>query len=117
MVILPTFQNQSARFVYDIQLGDELFRLRFSWNARETSWYMNIQNQNEENIFTGIKLIPNYQLLRQYRSYAELPDGDFLLWDLEQNPITGEITFDNFGRRYQLLFFTREEIEEVGGSS
>lgn len=111
MVVLPTFQDRSARFAYDIELADELFRLFFSWNARETSWYMNIQDQNEANILTGIKMVPMYQLLRQYRAYAALPNGDFMLWDLSQDPVNSDVTFDNFGRRYQLLFVSREEIE------
>jgi len=111
MIVLPVFQNRSARFAYDIELAGELFRLYFSWNARETSWYMDIQDQNENNILTGIKLVPNYPLLRQYRAYAALPAGGFILWDLNQDPISGEVTFDNFGTRYQLLFFTQEEIE------
>jgi hypothetical protein len=111
MVVLPTFQDRSARFSYDIELAGELFRLFFSWNARETSWYMDIQDQNENNILTGIKMVPMYQLLRQYRAYATLPDGDFMLWDLRQDSDNSNVNFDNFGKRYQLLFVSREEIE------
>lgn len=111
MIIIPIFQNISARFVFDIELANELFRLEFSWNAREKSWYMNIQDQNENNILTGIKMVIKYKLLEQYRAYADLPDGDFILWDLEQNPITGGVTFEKLGKRYQLLFFSQEEIE------
>lgn len=113
MVVLPFFQDRSSRFAYDIELAGELFRLYFSWNARETAWYMDIQDQNENNILTGIKMVPNYRLLEQYRAYAALPDGDFVVWDLNQNPITGGITFDNMGKRYQLLFFSSEEIGAV----
>lgn len=111
MVLLPTFQNRSSRFSYDIELAGELFRLFFSWNARETSWYMDIQDQNEANILTGIKMVPMYQLLRQYRAYDTLPNGDFMLWDLNQDPVNSDVSFDNFGRRYQLLFVSREEID------
>lgn len=111
MVIIPIFQNISARFIFDIELAGELFRLEFAWNAREESWYMNIQDQNENYILAGIKMVIKYKLLEQYRAYTNLPDGDFILWDLEQNSQNGGVTFENLGKRYQLLFFSQEEIE------
>lgn len=111
MIILPTFQSQSARFSYDIELNGEIFHLKFSWNSREESWYMDIQDQNEVNILTGIKLVINYFLLEQYKAYENLPKGDFKLWDIQLDPTTGGLTFDNFGRRYQLFFLTDDELD------
>lgn len=110
MVVLPIYQGRSSRFEYDIELNKEIWHLRFSWNAREEAWYMDIQTQDQVNIVTGIKLVINYPLLGQYIAY-DLPVGDFILWDLEQSPSTGGVTFNNLGRRYQLIFFTDEELE------
>ncbi len=111
MVIIPTFQNRSARYAMDIELNGTIFHLRFHWNARENNWYMDIQDQDEINILMGIKLVVNYFLLAQYRAYINLPEGDFIFWDLNQIPEDGGVTFDNFGDRYQLIFFTDDEIE------
>lgn len=109
MVIMPVFQDRSSRYEFDIELAGEVWHLKFSWNAREEAWYMDIQTQNQVDIISGIKMVINYPLLNQYIAY-NLPEGNFILWDLEQNPSTGGVTFDNFGKRYQLIFLSNEEL-------
>lgn len=110
MIIIPVFQDRSARYSFDIELNGTVFHLVFNWNSREESWYMNIQNAEEVDILDGVKLVPSYSLLKQYKAYENLPKGEFILWDIEQNPAGSNVTFDNYGKRYQLLFFTDEEI-------
>lgn len=111
MIVFPVFQNRSARYTFDIELANRVFHFIFSWNSREESWYMDIQDGEEVPIIHGIKLVPNYRLLKQYKAYNTLPDGELILWDLEQDSVNSGVTFDNFGSRYQLLFFTSAEIE------
>ncbi len=110
MFVVPVFQNQSSRYIIEVELSLEIFRLGFAWNAREQAWYMDILDPDDNEILTNIKMVINYSLLDQYIALATLPKGKFMLWDLEKNPITGGVTFDNFGRRYQLIFFTDEEL-------
>ena len=110
MFIVPTFQVQSSKYIMEVELNNQVFRLRFLWNTRELYWYMDILNQDDVEILTGIKMVINYVLLNQFQYMADLPKGEFFVMDLEQNPSTGGITFDNFGERYQLLFYTDEEI-------
>lgn len=109
MIVIPTFQDRSSRYEFDIELAGDIWHLLFSWNAREEVWYMDIQDQDQNNILLGIKIVPNYLLLDQYKSYA-LPAGEFICWDLKQTPETGTLDFDTFGKRYQLLFFSDEEL-------
>lgn len=110
MTVIPTFQNRSARYGFDIELGDKVFHLIFSWNDRDECWYMDIQDSEENNILNGIKLTPNYQLLKQYKAFSNLPDGEFILWDLKQEAASSDVNFDTFGTRYQLIFLTTAEI-------
>jgi len=110
MVIIPTFQNRTARYSIEIELAGELFNLFFYWNSREESWYMNIRDSEEAVILAGVKLVPVYKLLQQYRAKEGLPEGDFILWDLNQDPTDDNVTFDNFGKRYQLIFLSDLEI-------
>lgn len=111
MFIVPTFQNTSSKYVIGCALGDTKYRLKFFWNTRAQAWFMSILDQDDVAIITDIRLAINYALLYQYRAIEGIPDGEFILWDLEKDPISGGVTFDNFGRRYQLLFFTSEELE------
>ena len=114
MFLVPTFQNVSTRYIITTDLNGSAFRLRFHWNSREAAWYMDILNTDDVLILSGIKLVVNYSLIRQYPAIQELPKGEFILFDLEANDQTGGVTIENFGRRYQLLFFTDEEIEAGG---
>lgn len=111
--IVPTFQTTSARYILEAELATEVFRLRFTWNQRESSWYMDILDIDDNNIMLGVKLVANYQLLLQYKAMAELPKGDFIMMDLESSPQTGPVTFDNYGTRYQLIFFSNEELGDT----
>ncbi len=110
MFVVPTFQKNSSKYIIETVLNNEVFRLRFFWNTREEFWYMDIMDQNDVNILTNVKLVINYSLLQQYEAIETLPKGDFILWDVEQNPIIGGVTVDNYGVRYNLLFFTNEEL-------
>lgn len=111
MYIVPIFSNVSSKFIMTSELNEEVFRLSFYWNTREEYWYMSILDPDNVPLLMDIKLVPNYILLTQYKAYSSLPKGDFILYDLEQNPATGEATFDNLGKRYQLIFLSNEEIE------
>jgi hypothetical protein len=107
--VVPTFQSRSARYIIGVELAGEKFRLRFYWNTREEFWYMDILDQDDNNLITGIKMVINYSLLDQYVAVIGIPKGNFILWDLEKD-VSGEVTFDNFGRRYQLIFLSDSEI-------
>ena len=111
MIIIPIFQNVSARTSFDIELDLVIYHLRFAWNSREGSWYMTIQDQNENDILTGIKIVPNYLLLDQYRYLQGLPPGDFFLFDLNQIPENEQPDYNSLGKRYQLLYITEAEYK------
>ncbi len=112
MIIIPTYQKISSKYVIDIELNGTMFSLHFLWNTREEFWYMNIFSAEGDPVITGIKIVPKYALLEQFKAVPGLPEGDFFVVDNDQNnPYSEGITYDNFGTRYSLLFITTEEIE------
>ena len=114
MTLIPAFQNRSSRYKMQMELGGSVFELSFSWNARESFWYMGISLQDSTGIVSNIKVTPSYLLIQQFRATANIPDGDFLLIDLERDPATSDVTFENLGVRYILAYITREELDERG---
>lgn len=114
MFVVPTFQNTSSKYTIEAELNNEVFLLKFAWNTRASDWYMSIYNDNGDLVLTDVKMVINYQLLRQYKAIEGIPKGDFILHDLEKDDVNSGVTFDNFGIRYQLVFFTNEEIEAGG---
>jgi len=104
--LLPVYVSDSPRYLYNIPLDGDIFVLYFHWNSRENFWYMDIlKSDGTTNILTGIKLVPNYRLLKQYKAIDGLPKGDFVLYDSEENVQDEQLTFENFGVRYKMLYF------------
>lgn len=108
MIIVPIYQNISSRFSIDIELDNNLYHIKIYWNAREFSWYMDIQDINKDNTIIGIKLVLDYLLLDQYKANFDI-DGEFIVWDLEQKDDDG-LSYDNLGIRYQLLYIESMEL-------
>lgn len=114
MIILPTFQTSSPRYKYHISLDGIIYYLNFNWNTRESAWYMDIANSSETLILAGIKLVPDYRLLKQYKAIEGLPAGDFLLVDSKQDDQNSQVTFDNFGDRYVLMYVEESDLGSAG---
>lgn len=113
MVVFPVFQNISSRYTYNLEINSIVYIFKFSWNAREENWYMTIIDSSENIIIAGIKLVVNYWLLKQYKWIYNLFEGNIILRDMNMTPEDKGLTFDNFGIRYQLLFFTLDEMEDL----
>lgn len=110
MTIIATFRDYSSKFTEKIELNGEMFYLSFNWNTRAQQWYMTIADADENILLASVKLIIEYPLNNIYKDLNGFPKGIFYIWDLEENESTAEMTYDEFGSRYQLVFFTDEEI-------
>ncbi len=111
MIIVPIQSAVSSRWQMDMELDGDVYSLRFSYNAREAAWYLDILSDGTE-LLCGVKLVIGYRLLRQYRAIPGLPNGDFFVQDNEPESQAGRIDFDNLGNRYMLVFATYTELGE-----
>ena len=64
MVIISMMDNND--FVTSAILGTETYGLHFSWNS-EGFWLMDLRTDIGQDILRGIKVVPNFPLLNQYR--------------------------------------------------
>ncbi len=112
MVIIPTFNinNNSARFSQNIDLGGTIYNLLIYWNNRTELWFLDIRDLNQNPILTGSLLSPNNPIFANSRANQSLPNGDIVLIDLKNDLDNVDLTFDTFGVRYQVVFYTDEEI-------
>lgn len=110
MIVLPVYNSTSSKWTYNIELGDTVFQLSYSWNSRESSWYLDVDTVDGINLIRGIKLLPSFNLLRQYPWVTRALKGIFYLLDNENKPTTSGVTYDNLGKRYQLVFATFSEL-------
>jgi len=109
-VIIPIFSSASPRFDMTIELDNVSYHLFFSWNDREEAWYMDIKDNQDILIQSGIKLSIGYQLITQYKANPLLPLGDFFVIDTSPNEVEAGISYEGLGSRYQLIYYTYEEI-------
>ena len=78
-VILPlTFEFASYEF--HTELEGVLYYFKIKYNNRMSRWTMNILDENEEMIISGVVLITGYNLLAIYQD-PRLPPGDFFMYD------------------------------------
>lgn len=106
----PTFQTTSPRYISEVELDNTVFRFLFDWNDRESAWYVTIADPDENIIQSGIKLVVDYNLLKQHDYNTNLPNGVLLVLDLEDHP-EDRINFDDFGTRWIFMFVSQEEID------
>lgn len=96
-------------FVISVTLDNESFRLRFSWNDTAGFWTMGIRNDQNVSIIEGIRCVPNYPLLAQYRRPA-LPKGELLCVILDDTQTT--IVRDDFiNGRARLVYIPEAELD------
>lgn len=110
MVQLPIYSATSSAFQYLIDLDGKTYSLTFRWNERLASWHMSLATSAGVTILSGVRIVPEYLLLATYQYLPGLPPGDFAVINLDANA-PGGITFDNFGSRFVLVYYSPEELE------
>jgi len=111
MQIIP-FKESSA-WREQIQLGDAIFFLGFTWNALNEFWTMDIYNRNEKPLILGIKLVPNYPLLAQY-AVDGMPKGEIILQNIVNTK--DDVKRFDIGQKFELIYYFEGELENITGT-
>ena len=96
-------------------LGGTRFRVRIFWVQLTESWYFHLETVDGTRLLSGVRLVPFNQLLRQYASLATLPEGEFLVADMEGG--FDNMERDDLGGRHLWLFIPDDETEEAFGDA
>lgn len=108
MINIPTFQEKSADFTQEIELGGQLVRLHIMYNIRIGFFFLNFTDQ-EGSILYGIKMVPEWLLLDWHRGTLNF-SGDLVIRKTDDE--AGDlITYDNFGNGWDLTYVTEAEVE------
>lgn len=116
MISLPFYSEQSSKVYYQANLGeaDGVFTLHIAWNSRAMCWYLDIfDEENLECLQAGIRLTPNYGLLRSYKNNTKLPPGELFVFD--NLGLGYGLDYDNIGidKRFELIYLTAEEVNGI----
>lgn len=115
MKILRFDPALSADQVTSLQNADGTpVNLRLKWSDRSAMWFVDVTYQpraeDPANSIYGIKLVPNWPLLRTYR--ATFPFfGDFLLLPAAKEFINQPIAYEDLGSKWRLCLLTDTEID------
>lgn len=105
---IPTFQDISSKFEQEIILGERIINLNIYWNSRAEAWYMDIID--DEDSLIGIKIVPGWLLLRQFKSFLPNFIGDLIVLKLDQEA-ENYLTYDNLNNGWDLFYATVSEAE------
>lgn len=109
-LIVPVFPGVPL-YRERVRLEDRDYIFRLDWNHREQRWYMSMFDQDEVPLLLGVKIIANIALLVRHGFNPGLPPGDLIPMDLESG---GESpTFNDFGTRVRLFYYTPEELQAL----
>lgn len=110
MITIPT-TTSFPDYVQTITLGATTYRLRFTFNGRDASWYMTILGAGGDVLVAGIRVRIEYPITRQYVG-AELPAGIVVPVDLEgmkREPGRDDLREE----KVPLVFVPTDEIDDV----
>ena len=116
MYKINTFQTISSKFTQEIVIGGRTLELYIYWNVRAQAWYMDITDLSDPDVtdqyITSIRLVPNWMLLRQYKSYLPSFNGNFFVKQTDEALNRLDITYDSLGNGWDLMYVTDVEAEE-----
>jgi hypothetical protein len=108
---IQTFQTNSSNFLQETILGQRVMTIIITWNSRSEAWYLSLKDEDTANELDGIKLVPNWLLIRQYHSQLPNFEGDLIIIKTD-NDVEERITYNNLGNGWDLFYVTQDEAEQ-----
>lgn len=106
MLIIPF--RESSNFREQIQLSGTLFYLKFTWNALNEFWLMDIYNSNELPLILGVKIVPEYPLIYQFVVDGK-PIGEIVCHNVVNAP--SEIGRFDMNQKFALVYYEPGELQ------
>jgi hypothetical protein len=110
MIQLPNFQSDGANFVYNIDLEGYNLEIRFTWNTRVESWFLNLATTNYK--LNGIKLVKDFPLLWRHKALFPEIQGDLICLKISDEINDIDLNYDSLGINWALFYITQEELNK-----
>lgn len=82
--IIPT-RGDLLNYDQSVTLDGVVFNLQFRFNQRDDAWTLNVLDESQNRIKSGIKLVANFPLLRLVRDLRR-PAGELVSLDVRVLP-------------------------------
>ena len=97
MLSISTFQNVSADTQQTVVLDGQSVIIRFVYNVRNEYFTLTLTDQNGNTLY-GIKVVPNWLLLNQYKGFTDLV-GDLVVFKVDEDAGNENILATNIALR------------------
>lgn len=104
----------SAWSEQQITLGGETYNIVFKFNNRDSAWRFDLFDLDQNEIISGIKIMPNQNLYERYKNtYPELPSGALICFKSKTSDINplGRSNL-GVGKTYNLIWLSDDEVTE-----
>ena len=109
--LIPVFQDISSKWKNSMVLDDLLINMEIHFNSRSESFYLDLFDVENDFSLIGVKLVPNWLLVRQFRAYMPNLEGDLIVLKTDAD-VGDRITYDNLGNGYDFFFYDNDEAED-----
>ncbi len=96
-------------FSEQVELEGRTYTFELRWNDRDGSWYLSVQDANENALASGVKVVVGKPLLVRFAS-DDMPPGLLIADDTSGG--NTDPGFDDLGRRVTLHYFESTESLE-----
>lgn len=97
--------------VFKATLDGAVYKLRMLWNQSGGYWTLSIRKGDGSTLLEGIKVVPNYPLLRQYHR-PNVPPGELMV--ITQDDALTAIGRDDFANgKVVLVYMTEDEVNAI----
>lgn len=79
LVVIPA-RTDLPDYTLTVTLGSRDYVLRLYWNARDTSWYLDVADSLGIAIVAGLRVVLNWPIMRQVQD-SRRPFGDIIAID------------------------------------
>jgi hypothetical protein len=97
----------SARYEYRMVIDQRTYTIRMDWNDRDSSWYMNLKDDNDAYLLVGQRIAVGCDLFRN-KAIPGMPQGVLLCLDttgLQEDP-----GFSDLDTRHYLIYASPSEL-------
>ena len=94
---------------FSLTLESVLYYFSFEWNERGQFWTMDIQDQDENYLIAGVRIVNGANLLARFQNPL-LPPGDLFVFDTSGK--NNDPKVDNFGTVVILFYRESTTVDE-----
>ena len=99
-------------YFYGVNLDNSNYYFKLTWNDRVEFWTLEIQDETQTPIVSGIKLVLNYDLIQDYK-HLPVPLGGLMVVDFSGDE--SKIQYEDFQNK-RVLQFVYIEVSDLVAS-